>query len=653
MPKKKRTVEPADLFRLKFITSAQLSPDGARAAYTVTHVDADKGKEYSAIWVVTLATGEARQFTAGSAVDADPQWSPDGQQIAFMSTRGEKPQLYVIPVDGGEARAITSLKQGVGGGPRWSPDGKQIAFTGLAQTEPRDPTKPYRVDRHVYRFDGMEYLDDSAQSVYVVDANGGEAKRLTNDRMHNGNLHWSPDGKEILFTASLFPDTHDSLSSSLCIVNVKSGEIRTLIEHWMMGSIGWTPDGKRVVFNAVKPGQKSGSKSDLWVISRKGGEPECRSAGLAVGVDGGLQPDMPTPLMSFSIPVSADGKCAYVRVQEGGTVGIYEIALGGKESYRPLVTGERTAGLMDASSGKFLYLVSDFNHPVDLYVCNLDGSDERQLTHLNDAWLAQVKLPTIEHLLFPGSDGTQVEGWILLPPEGKAPYPTTLNIHGGPHSAFGHAFHFDSQMLCGAGFAVLMVNHRASTGYGDAFSTAIVGDWGNLDYHDLMAGVDEAVAKGYADPDRLGIFGISGGGNLSCWTIGQTRRFKAAVPENPVTNWVSMYGVSDISAWYVAEEFGGAPNEVPEVYERCSPITYAHTCTTPTLLIQGEHDYRCPAEQSEQFYTRLKANGCVVEMLRMPNSSHVGAIMGDPAVRKAQNEATLDWMNRYVLGKSS
>jgi dipeptidyl aminopeptidase/acylaminoacyl peptidase len=204
----------------------------------------------------------------------------------------------------------------------------------------------------------------------------------------------------------------------------------------------------------------------------------------------------------------------------------------------------------------------------------------------------------------------------------------------------------------GAGYAELMVNHRASTGYGDAFSTAIKGDWGHLDYDDLMAGVDLAIAKGYADPDRMGIFGLSGGGNLSCWIVGQTRRFKAAVPENPVTNWVSFYGVSDIGAWFAVEEMGGHPWEVPEVYAKCSPITFAHTCTTPTLLIQGEHDWRCPAEQSEQFYTTLKAVGCPVEMVRLPNSQHGESIFGNPTVRRVQNEATLGWMNRYVLGKS-
>jgi dipeptidyl aminopeptidase/acylaminoacyl peptidase len=241
-----------------------------------------------------------------------------------------------------------------------------------------------------------------------------------------------------------------------------------------------------------------------------------------------------------------------------------------------------------------------------------------------------------------------VEGWYLKPPLGTAPYPTILYIHGGPHGAYGHIFSFDFQLLAGAGYGVLIVNHRASTGYGNDFSTAIKGDWGNLDYQDLMAGVDHAIALGLADADRLGVCGLSGGGNLSSWIVGQTDRFKAAVPENPVTNWVSFYGVSDVGVWFAVEQMGGHPHEIPDVYARCSPITYAHRCTTPTLLVQGENDYRCPAEQSEQFYTVLKANGCAVEMLRLPNSSHGGAIIGPVASRRAQNEALLDWFQRYI-----
>jgi dipeptidyl aminopeptidase/acylaminoacyl peptidase len=207
-------------------------------------------------------------------------------------------------------------------------------------------------------------------------------------------------------------------------------------------------------------------------------------------------------------------------------------------------------------------------------------------------------------------------------------------------------------MLVGAGYGVLLVNHRASTGYGDAFATAIMGDWGNLDYADLMAGVDHAIDEDLADPDRLGVSGLSGGGNLTGWVIGHTERFKAACPENPVFNWFSMYGTSDLGASFSVRELGGTPYEVEDIYRRCSPITYAHRCTTPTLFLQHEGDFRCPAEQTEQFFTVLRVNRVPAEMLRFPNTPHIGSLIGPVGHRRTQNEALLDWMNHYLLAET-
>ena len=279
----------------------------------------------------------------------------------------------------------------------------------------------------------------------------------------------------------------------------------------------------------------------------------------------------------------------------------------------------------------------------------MDGSHERQLTHFNAELLASVAQPQTVRLSCTSDDGAQVEGWLMKPPGGAPPYPTILYIHGGPHHGWGHIFSFDFQMLTGAGYAVLLVNYRGSTGYGDDFSNATNGPHHmELEYADLMATVDHAIAEGLADPDRLGVCGLSYGGCLSCWIIAHNDRFKAAVPENPLTNRASWYGVSDMGPTH-PESVGGHLFEVPEAYRRCSSITYAHRCITPTLLIQGEKDLRVPAEQSEQFYTVLQANGCTVEMLRLPESPHSGSIGGPLEVRRAQNEALLDWMNRYVL----
>jgi dipeptidyl aminopeptidase/acylaminoacyl peptidase len=648
----KRAIEPEDLFRFQFLQEARLSPDGGTAVYVVSQVDkeGEEEKEHTTMWLMDMASGQARQFTAGTATDASPRWSPDGKQIAFISSRGGKPQIHLLPVYGGEARALTRLEQGVGSAPAWSPDGRTIAFTAGPQGEPRDPAKPYRVKRKIFRFDGVGIVDDMVQDLYTIPAEGGEPQRLTHDDCLKAAPLWSPDGTEILFSAMMFPDSH-RIQPSLRAVDLE-GEVRELLEDWGYAeAAAWMPDGSGIVFLGNPWGRPVGSQSNVWVCDRRGANVTCRTAGLDVQVGGGLQPDMPVfqATRSPAILVTENGQTAYVQVQEGGSVAIYAVGLRGAEAWQPVVSGERACFPHDLHGEQLLFLSGTLHDAMNLFLANPEGGDERQLTRLNADLLAEFTLPVVEHLRFPGVDGTEVEGWFLQPAHGEAPYPTVLYIHGGPHSAFGHIFSFDFHMLAGAGYGVLFVNQRGSTGYGDDFANQIIGDWGNLDYQDLMSGVDFAVAQGLADADRLGCCGISGGGNLSCWIVGQTDRFKAAVPENPVTNWISMYGVSDVGVWFSAKELGGPPHEALDVYWRCSPLAYAHRCTTPTLLIQGEQDHRCPPEQSEQFYAVLQANGCAVEMLRLPNSPHVGSIAGPPAIRRAQNEALLEWMNRYVL----
>ncbi len=647
----KRTLQKEDLCQLRFLNGGALSPDGERVVYAVNKINAEDDKEYSTIYLHDIASGKTRQMTNGAAVDGLPSWSPDGRSIAFSSDRGGKAQLYLLPVDGGEARQLTNFQRGIGGGIAWSPDGGKIAFSAVADAQSPDLGKEaYRLDRTVYRFDGIGYLDDAVQDIYVLDIASGATKQLTDDRGNNSNPRWAPDGGSILYDANMRFDNSRAMTPDLKSVDLE-GRQTLLLEDWAsVDKASFTPDGARIVFvGRPDDGKPIGTKSDLYVLDMKTGDITCRTQSLDVGVGGRLSLDMPVAGLSLpNLLVSDDGACAYATVQRGGTDHIYRIALQGVEDCRQITQGDCAVFPLDRHGEKLLFARTSLNSPPELFTLELNSGVSKQRTELNANMLEEIELPASEHLTWNSIDGAAVEGWYMKPPAGEAPYPTILYIHGGPHAAYGCGFHFDFQMLAGAGYGVLFLNHRASTGYGDSFSTAIKGDWGNLDYQDLMSGVDHAIELGLADADRLGVCGSSGGGNLSCWILGQSDRFKAAIPQNPVTNWRSFYGTSDIGIWFSVEQMGGHPHEIPEVYERCSPITYAHRCRTPTLMVQSELDWRCPAEQSEQFYTVLKANGCVVEMLRQPGGYHGASISGAVNLRRAHNDAMLEWFARYL-----
>ena len=639
----KRNFGLFDDLRYARIGSARLSPSGETVVCDLTRHDLEADLTTTSLWRIDLATGDARQLTGSSSRDSSPTWSPDGAQIAFLSDRSGLKQVFLLPIDGGEARQLTDLPQGVDGPPVWSPDGESIAFTAPAKPQPRDPTAPYRVTRFIYRFDGIGYVDDAVQNIFVQPVHGGDARQLTDDAHLYRTLRWSPDGKEILYLASFDPDRSDLFSAKLRVVNLE-GDIEELLglDWGFIKNAGWLPDGARIMVVASRGDQPMATKDDLWILDRASGNTVNRTADLPTGVEVQW-----FPVFSAANILTTES-AALVNVVERGKRGIYAVTLSGSAEWQPLLGGNRTTALQDANDEIMLFQAGDLENPGELFVAALDGTQERQITRFNDDLLGQLDFPKVEELQYNTEDGTPIQGWLLLPNQGEPPYPTILYIHGGPHGWYGYSYGSDFQMLAGAGFAVLFVNPRGSTGYGDAFATALSGNWGVLDHKDLLDGVDHVIEAGFADPDRLGICGLSYGGYLTCYTIGQTNRFKAAVAENPITDLVSRYGTADMGPWGSLSELGGKPHEIPEVYRRGSPITYAHNCATPTLLIQCEEDYRCPAGQAEQFYGHLKANGCIVEMLRIPALAHVASITGPIRVQKAQNEALLDWMQRYL-----
>jgi dipeptidyl aminopeptidase/acylaminoacyl peptidase len=643
----KRNFEPLDELRFANIDSARLSPDGTRAVYALRQADLEKNKEYTHLWLYDLSTGVSRQLTRGEHSNSAPCWSPDGEYIAFLSTRSEKPQIYVISARFGEAIRLTDVKQGAGSGPQWSPDGKHIAFTVNPLVEPRDAAKPYRITRAAYRMDGVGYLDDVVQNVFVMPVsveNGtvkaGEPRQLTDDALMDELLEWSPDGREILYASYFKPELLDIFSARISIVNLK-GEISELLgpEWGVISSAAFLPDGQRVLINGLLINAPGGSKSDLWVYDRQTKKLENRNKAFKYD------------LSSDSRLLVLDEKRALCCALREGMAEIWEFSLGGKPAWKTILSGQRVCTAFDACQGKLLFAVSAIHNPSELYIANLDGSDEKQLTRHNESWLEEINLPELERFTFKNSKGIPIEGWFLKPAGAELPVPAVLCIHGGPYGMYGYAFRSDFQMLAGAGYGVLFVNPQGSNGYGDAFSHPLNANWGVLDGPEQMQAVDFAIEKGWIDPNRLGVNGLSYGGYMTTWLVGQTDRFKAAVAENPVTNLISQYGTGDMDAWDAPHSLGGHPHENVEGYRLTAPITYAHRCVTPTLLIQGEQDYRCPAGQSEEFYTTLRANGCIAEMLRLPGCSHVGSITGPIPARKAQNDALLGWIKRYIPEK--
>jgi len=294
-----------------------------------------------------------------------------------------------------------------------------------------------------------------------------------------------------------------------------------------------------------------------------------------------------------------------------------------------------------------LIISQDPDNPPALWWVDPDGG-ESKLTDHNDGWHKKFRWPEVEHVLVNSTRQVQIEGWVLKPKHVRAPYRTILVIHGGPHAAYGWGFGFDFQELAGAGYAVAYMNPRGSTGYGNAFARSILGRWGDPELQDFNGFLDELIRRGVAHPDRIGVTGISGGGHLSAWLIGHSNRFKAAVPEQGVYNMVSMWGTSDAGKALLELEMGGPLHRIPMTYWERSPLAYAPACQTPTLLLQGENDIRCPMEQAEQFYTALKAHGCEAEFIRMKNCNHGAQIGGRPSLRRFRMNVLKDWFDQHI-----
>jgi dipeptidyl aminopeptidase/acylaminoacyl peptidase len=649
-----RSFRQDDVFRSMHVLNGVLSRDARFAVYQVSETVLGKNKEddrqSSSLWRVNLAEGEPKRLTAKGVSAGAPTLTADGKAVLFVSTRASennRAQIYRLPLDGGEAEVLTSIDQGVSAF-ALSPDDCWIALVALEGLhEPSKQNDHVRIDRSAYRFDPVPgYLQDLGQAIYLMPARGGEPTAITRHDGIVAGLAWSPDSRELAVAFMGRASQQDFAAlGELCIIN-REGEERACLDATLPLGLFWTPDGQSIGFFGSIDGNWS-RQSRLWLVDRKGGSPVSRTACLDLPIG---PPTMSSPA-GYGLPrivPFADGKHAIVPVLKGGEGGVYKISLSGPESAQPLLTGPRVMRPMDLVGTTLLYATQDCNTPSELWVVDLKTGGERALTRHNAAWHAEIAWPEVERVVVNSGGGVEVEGWVLKPRNAQAPYKTVLCIHGGPHAAYGYTYNEDFHELVGAGYAIAFANPRGSVGYGDAFSAAIVGRWGLPELEDFNAFLDELVKRQIIESNRLGVTGVSCGGHMSAWLIGHTDRFKAAVPEQGLYNLFSFYGTSDVGISLSELEMGGPPHEQVQRYWDLSPIAHAHKCKTPTLLIQGENDLRCPMEQAEQLYAVLKHNGCKVELLRLRNCNHGLQVAGPPALRRFRMNAMKDWFDRHV-----
>ena len=649
---------PEDLTQIQFVTDPQLSPDGRRVAFVVTTLSEERDEYLSNIWVVDVAGGGMpRRFTAGPRRDLEPRWSPDGSRLAFLSERTakDKLQLYVMPADGGEATKLTALDNGVSA-IAWAPDGARLAFVspvgGYKEPEGEDEkrkSRPARVITSVkYRFNGEGFVYDRRPHVFVVALDGGNPTQITDGDFVDADPTWAPDGESLVFASARHAARDDDDASDLWRVPAKGGTPQRLTAT--AGPVmlpAFSPDGRTVAFLARAALNAYGRNVQLFTVPADGGQATCLSSAL----------DRSCGALHVRPSWSPDGRSLTVAAEDRGDVGLWRVAATGSAAPQRIVGGERVLNGFSASAdGRTLaFAASRSVAPAEVFVCGADGGDERRLTDLNRAWVESVALSAPERFRFTRA-GFELDVWVMRPAGFVAGqrYPTLLNIHGGPHAQYGHNFFDEFQVYAGAGYAVVYTNPRGSQGYGEAFTQAVVGDWGGGDYADVMVALDEALARyPFIDPERLGVLGGSYGGFLTSWTVGHTKRFKAACSERAVNCQYTMFGTSDIGHSFNVVELGGPlPWEDMARYIERSPLTYAKDMTTPLLILHSEDDLRCPIEQGEQLFVALKKLKREVRFVRFPGENHEMSRSGKPRHRLERFRHILDWFAKY-LGKTA
>ena len=704
----KRSITEKDLFDFVWIGDPQVSPDGSRVLFVRVSVNEKKDGYNTSLWsVATSGNEEPRQLTRGER-DSSPCWAPDGRSIVFVRAtekegKPEPGQLCMLPMDGGDSFVFTDLPKGASE-PQWSPDGRTIAFSSRSNPEdiakheknkrteeeqkkgdaagaspsPRrrdekpkpDQSEDRETDVHVvtkavFRRDNEGYIDPKRPPhIWVVPAPASaatkvEPKQLTSGRFEEDNFFWAKDGSKIYFASLRVDEPYYELPRVELYSVPASGGEPTKVNTFEIdaGTFSLSPDGKQIAFvgSSSQP-VNSYTQPDLWAVDlAPNAKPRNLTAGLDFDVGRGLTAD--------NAPPRAAGRSAPIWTTDGR--GILEVA--GKEGRNNLMRFDVATGAAaeitrgnqgvlrfraSADRGKIAYTASSPTMINELFVLDQPDAQPRQITRINAALFAQLNLTEPEEIWYESFDGRRIHTWVQKPPQfdPKKKYPLILNIHGGPHAAYGYIFSHEFQWMAAKGYVVLYPNPRGSTTYGQEFGNIIQHNYPGDDYKDLMAGVDELVRRGYIDPAKLGVTGGSGGGLLTNWTIGQTDRFAAAVSQRDIADWAAWWYTADFSL-FEPSWFKGAPFNEPEDFRRRSPITFINNVKTPLMLILGDADLNTPpATGGDQMFRALKYRKIPTVMVRFPGESHELSRSGKPWHRIERLQHIVGWFDKWLMG---
>ena len=679
----KRPITEQDLFRFVWIADPQISPDGSRVAFVRAHVNDKKEGYETEIWMVSTRGGSPLRWTSGPR-DGGPRWSPDGGRLVFMRSNDkdgqpEPPQLYILPVAGGEAWPLTSLPKGAAA-PAWSPDGKSVAFLStttdedIARAAKKKDGAPDDAERDSdvrivtlarYREDNEGYADPRHHAhIWTValpaaDGEKSAPKRITSGPYDEGPPTWFPDGKQIGFTADRSLEPYYQLpTSALYAVPAAGGEVARLLSmEGVIGSFRFTPGGGQLTFvGAVTRPPRSYDQPQLFVSdAAPGSRPRAVAADLDRDVGSGIIGDQHAPRGGAeSTPFwTADGHSVIAAVSDQGTANLRRFDLKTGRA-QPVTAGNQEVSAWTATpdGSRIVVLVSTPINIGDLYLVGSDGKLAR-LTAVNQDLLSGLDLGEPEEIRYTSFDGRKIEAWVQKPPDfdPRKKYPLVLDIHGGPHAAYGYNFFHEFQTMAARGYVVLYPNPRGSTTYGQEFGNVIQYRYPGDDAKDLLAGVDELVRRGYVDEHRLGVTGGSGGGVLTNWLIGHTSRFAAAVSQRSIADWSAWWYTADFTL-FQPTWFHGAPWEQADDFRARSPLSYVTEIKTPLMLIEGESDYRTPpATGGEELFRALKYLHRPVVMVRFPGESHELSRSGGPWHRVERLQHIINWFDIHLQGK--